>query len=226
MTEIFAVHMDRLLDSAEFACMMRSVSAARRSKVRRFVKPEDAQRALIGEMLVRTVIRGKFHISNEQIAFAVTPYGKPYAPAIPSFHFNVSHSGQWIVCATDCHPVGVDIERIGPACWEVAERCFSQEEYRSLMEKKEAERASFFYELWTLKESYVKQTGKGLSVPLASFSVRIGADRQISLKTEDERQACFFKQFHIDPGYAMAVCSATGAFSDHVALLSYDDLLL
>jgi 4'-phosphopantetheinyl transferase len=200
--EIYGVYMNRLLRSDEFERMMNSVSEDRRAKVNKFTKPEDSNRGLLGEMLVRSIIRSKFQVRNEQIAFATGPFGKPYAAGIPSFHFNISHSGRWIVCAVDCEPVGIDIEKIEPVDYEIAKYYFSTEEVRFLMEKEGNERISYFYDLWTMKESYVKHAGMGLSVPIS----------------EIEHGPCFYKQLNVGHDYKMTACSTTEVFPEQMIM--------
>ncbi|MHB8170251.1 MAG: 4'-phosphopantetheinyl transferase family protein [Thermincolia bacterium] len=51
------------------------------------------------------------------------------------FQFNISHSGDLVVCAVDYQPVGIDVELIDKPHLEVAERFFTRDEYRDLISK-------------------------------------------------------------------------------------------
>jgi 4'-phosphopantetheinyl transferase len=215
--------MSRLLRIDEFKHMMHCVSEERRAKVQGFMKPEDANRGLLGDVLIRSIICSKLNMTNKEIHFTTEPYGKPWVAGLPSFHFNIAHSGRWIVCAVDCDPVGIDIEEIKPISLDVAKYFFSMQEYRWLMDQEEAARLSCFYELWTLKESFIKRLGKGLFYPLHSFSIQPGTDQSLSWSTLD--QACFFNQPDADPDYKMAVCSTTEVLPEQMIVKSIDDLL-
>jgi 4'-phosphopantetheinyl transferase len=69
--------------------------------------------------------------------------------------------------------IGVDAEWLGRPCdaAELARRFFSPDEARSLEALSETERHDRFFRYWTLKESYVKARGLGLSIPLDRFSI-------------------------------------------------------
>jgi 4'-phosphopantetheinyl transferase len=220
---IYGVYMSRLLRFDEFEHMMHSVSKERRAKVQSFMTPEDANRGLLGDVLIRSIICSKLNMKFNEIHFTAGPYGKPCVAGLPSFHYNIAHSGRWIVCAVDCDPVGIDIEEIKPISLDIAKYFFSMQEYRWLMDQDEAARLSCFYELWTLKESFVKRLGKGLSYPLHSFSILPGTDQGHSWSAVD--QACFFNQPDADPDYKMAVCSTTEVFPEQMIVKSIDDLL-
>jgi 4'-phosphopantetheinyl transferase len=215
--------MSRLLRIDEFEHLMHSVSEERRAKVQSFIRPEDANRGLLGDVLIRSIVCSKLNMTNKEIHFTTEPNGKPCVAGLPSFHFNIAHSGRWIVCAVDCDPVGIDFEEIKPISLDVAQYFFSRQEYRWLMDQDEAARLSCFYELWTLKESFVKWLGKGLSYPLNSFSILPGTGHSLSWPTID--QTCFFYQPDVDPDYKMAVCSTTEVFPEQMILKSIDDLL-
>lgn len=91
---------------------------------------------------------------------ARTEAGKPYFPALPQLHFNISHTKGLILCALSDRPVGVDIETVRPRRASLPRFALSQEEYR----RYEALGGdwSAFYILWTQKEAWCKYTGLGL----------------------------------------------------------------
>jgi 4'-phosphopantetheinyl transferase len=224
--EIYGVYVSRLLRTDEFTHMMHSVSEERRAKVQSFIKPEDAARGLIGEALIRAVVRSKFNMPNHQIVFTTERYGKPVVAGLPSFHFNIAHSGRWILCAVDAAPVGIDIEEIKPVTLDIAKYYFSPEEYRWLMDKQEPQRTSCFYDIWTLKESFIKWIGQGLSFPLNAFSLIIETDQTICPQLPDQYNTCVFKQLDVGAQYKSAVCTTTEGCPERIILKAMDDLLI
>lgn len=98
---------------------------------------------------------------------AKTVLGKPYLKHFPGVQFNLSHSGPYGVCALSDTPVGVDVELIRPLVRDVAKRFFTETEQAWLSRRPPEE----FFRLWTRKESFTKALGKGLTLPLDSFSV-------------------------------------------------------
>jgi phosphopantetheine--protein transferase-like protein len=63
------------------------------------------------------------------------------------------------------------VEEIKPIDLKIARRFFTKREHAHLLEWPEALRTERFFELWTMKESYIKLKGAGLSLPLSSFDV-------------------------------------------------------
>lgn len=114
--------------------------------------------------------------------------------------FNVSHAGDYVVgVLSDCE-VGCDIEKNSKAPLEVAERYFYSTELEYIRSADDKNRA--FFTLWTLKESYMKMTGKGMSLALDSFEV-IQTESGFILGKSSEKN-CFFKTLEFD-GYIFSV---------------------
>lgn len=206
--------MDTEVNDTSYKLLLSHTTEDKRKKVACYQNKKNAYLSLFAEFLVRYVLIRDYQINNKDIQLKYNEYGKPELADVKNLHFNISHSGQWIVAAIDSSPVGIDIEHVANIDISLFKNHFSSEEYSSLIEKTIPEQVPFFYELWTLKESYIKQTGAGLSLPLDSFTVQISGDKNVGLTLSDKRQAhLYFKQYEIDSYYKMAVCALNNSFS-------------
>ncbi|KNY28542.1 4'-phosphopantetheinyl transferase family protein [Pseudobacteroides cellulosolvens] len=215
MSEVFAIKIqsDPKLDN--FENLLQCVSSEKQARIKKFRMHEDALRALFGDLLVRYAICSRLKISNVEVVFKLNEYGKPSLEGFPYFHFNISHSGEWVVCVTDSLPVGIDVETIRQIDMGIAKRFFSKDEFAFINSKEICERVDYFFQFWTLKESYIKACGKGLSIPLDSFSIRMD-EGGISVLDINDNTEWFFKQYGIGAGYKMAVCSRHDKFSNGI----------
>ena len=112
----------------------------------------------------------------DEIAFTTGPFGKPRLAAGSPF-FSASHSGDfWAVALADCE-LGLDIERIDPA-FDRAEtiELFAPGEREALTALSGPAALDAFFTCWTRKEAFVKALGLGLSHPLTTFEVSVGAE--------------------------------------------------
>lgn len=122
--------------------------------------------------------------------------GKPQIVNFPK-KFNLSHSGDYVICAVGDGEVGADIQKWVPYKERTAERFFAKEEWKLLQETEESERTELFYRLWTRKEAYGKYTGQGIGSA-------VGEDLSDERKW-GEKQICFRERILAD-GYSLAVC--------------------
>ncbi len=98
--------------------------------------------------------------------FAYGEAGKPSLPSQPGLFFNLTHCEGLAAClVSDCE-CGVDAEPIRTLRPRVAERVCAPEEKQMLADA--ADPDLLFTRFWTLKESYVKAIGIGISYPMAS----------------------------------------------------------
>lgn len=221
--EVHAVKITDTLRAPVDPQLLSMVSAQRREGIQRFRNVADAQRSLHAELLLRVILRMK-GIPSGKIQFKVNANGKPSLVNFPELHFNISHSGEWVVCALDCEPVGVDVEAIQPIDYAIADRYFSAQENERLLRQPEKDKLAYFYDIWTLKESYIKAKGKGLSLLLHSFSI-MKEDRAICLEFPNEDAAGYcFKQFDIDSGYKFSLCGVNARSADNVLIWTCSQL--
>lgn len=199
-----ATNISKLTMSEYCGSLDNIISTRAKEKIGSFKFISDRKRTLCGELLVRYMIANKKQVANKDIVLDVASNGKPYCKSFPEIHFNISHSGDWVICAICDSPIGVDIEKIGRADLQIARRFFAEYEYQQLLNQ-ETNRNELFYKLWTLKESYMKYTGKGLMIPLNSFEFDF-TDCNIRLRIP-EKNMLHFKSVKVFKDYYLAVCS-------------------
>lgn len=196
------------------------VTSQRQAKVKKMLKKADIIRSLTAELLLSKIALPMAGLKIDFLLFTYNEYGKPALADYPDIHFNLSHSGNLVVCAVDSSPVGIDIEEIQPIDLTIAQSFCSQEELSLLAAKEDKLRC--FYDLWTIKESYVKAIGKGLSLPLGSFSVHKNANKEITIFLSEKRW--FFRQYSIDDGYVLSLCASHHRFPQNVVWAELEQL--
>jgi len=109
--------------------------------------------------------------------FATGEHGKPRLVRAPlPLDFNLSHSGDWMVCAVSAGtPVGVDIELDNSSrnVMRLSRRFFSPAETADIEALPEDARRERFYDYWTLKEATVKAFGGALGPALGKAAFRL-----------------------------------------------------
>jgi hypothetical protein len=118
--------------------------------------------------LLRYLIERTFGIPGAWAPIELSATGKPRLVGVRDFAFNLSHSGDWVVLATsEGGSVGIDIEPSQAprnlAVERISARYFHPPEQRALAALDPSQRRTGFARLWTLKEAYLKATGRGLS---------------------------------------------------------------
>ncbi|NVO09179.1 MAG: 4'-phosphopantetheinyl transferase superfamily protein [Bacteroidales bacterium] len=222
--EIFAINFFDRLDDFTCKFLLSQVSNAKRERLLKFYNWEDLQRGLLADLLVRKALIEKVNVSNNEIHFSVNEYGKPYCSFLKNFHFNVSHSGSWVVCAIDSNPIGIDIERISQIDLDISKNYFSKKEHENLLLSNNP--FDYFFTLWSLKESYIKFIGKGLSHPLDSFSIVFSNNSKINIEVNAKiLENTFFKQYDVDKVYKMAVCCSHPDMPEKPVVYNISDLV-
>ncbi|MGN0493649.1 MAG: 4'-phosphopantetheinyl transferase family protein [Acutalibacteraceae bacterium] len=114
-------------------------------------RPDDKKRTLAGRFLLKKMIKERY--GRQKFTLSYNENGKP---TLDFCFFNISHSGDFAVCAVSDFPVGVDIERIGRFKGREKYMLFTPRESEYVNERDCEYR---FYTLWTRKEAYIKARG-------------------------------------------------------------------
>lgn len=178
--------------SLYFCSLTQSLTKSQRHQLQYLLSPDEevkAERARTDtDKLQREVVRGVLrlllskhgHLAPQDWRFEYGEKGKPRLTqeqqAIAKIDFNMSHSGDWLLVGIIdgvCEPCefGVDIEREreNTNIYPILNHYFAKPEVDELMSLPESVRRERFFDLWALKEAYIKAKGLGLALSLQSF---------------------------------------------------------
>jgi 4'-phosphopantetheinyl transferase len=191
----------------------------------------DRHSDLVTRAMVRTVLSKYVDVAPREWRFEVNGYGKPSIAlelnAAHALHFNVSHTdGLVVLGVVRARTIGVDVENVlaREVSIEIADRYFATAEVAALRALPPWQQQQRFFEYWTLKESYVKARGRGLSIPLDQFAFDLEEATRIKLavnRGQDDDGACWaFWQLRLAQQHQIAVCAAqTSSDELHLAPL-------
>ena len=170
VSRIYIADVRPLMDEALFARYYGTVSARRKEKIDRMRLMEGKCLSLGVEVLLQQACR-EFGINYREAVVEVGEYEKPYF-AGSGIHFNLSHSGTRAMCIMSACDVGCDVEEVRTPNLRIAKRFFSPAEAAQIAALTDSvAQAELFYRIWTLKESFIKCVGGGLSIPLGEFTI-------------------------------------------------------
>ena len=160
---------------------------------------------MIGEKLLATGLYKEYGLKLAFEPRAAGEHGKPFLTLQPKIHYNISHSGKYVMCIIAGEEVGIDVQehkkvnyermltRMVPADMvrEIleSEQMVPQDMIREILDADEPEKA--FFTQWVLREAYIKWTGEGLSKDLRKISLDKGS----------------YLMLEMEPGYSGAVWS-------------------
>lgn len=186
---------------------------ARRWK--RYHRQESQDLFLVAHVATRFVL--STYDSTDPVAWAFErgKNGRPELTGGPDgLRFNISHTeGMVAVLVHGESDAGVDVE----SPWRstniesVSRRVFTDDERSAMLDLPEPERAERFYQLWTLKESFIKAKGKGFAMPLSKFGFAIGDGGAIEFSCDpsldSDASKWSYSTIWSEAGHVVSVCS-------------------
>lgn len=180
------------------------LSPKRIDKINKYRYTLDKKRSIIAELLILKMAYDVLGVPFDEIKISYNSYGKPYIDDVNDYRFNVTHSENHIVIAVSKKDIGVDIEHMKKDDEQIAKRFFTVEEYEYIYHNEDDRFTKRFYQIWTLKESYIKALGKGLSIPLNSFEFIINKG-SIELLNKDITEKYYFYNRIVDKRYMLSI---------------------
>ena len=191
MVYIYVANISKLLDPLESPDIMSKLPIKRQEKILACKQKQKRLQSLGAGLLLNRVLC-RYGFSSEMIC--VDKNGKPVVDGIC---FNLSHSGDLVICAVSEKSVGCDIEKIKDAPKRVVERSFLDEEKKYLQNFSGDAYNREFFRIWTKKESYLKMTGQGIQIPLDTLEIK----------------NCHVREYEV-PGYYITVCAEDHEFAE------------
>ena len=182
--KLYICSIAELSDAASYDAASLKIDSLRKEKLNRIKSQADRYRSLCAGLLLnyavaeyRSAVSGAdklgiqelsikelLSVEKQEYAYNQKENGKPYISDMPDFYFSLSHSGDYVLCAWDSSEIGVDLQCMDREVKDtLAKKVMTEKEYNAYTDLPEWEKKTEFYRIWTIKESYCKLTGKGLS---------------------------------------------------------------
>ncbi|KAJ5068832.1 l-aminoadipate-semialdehyde dehydrogenase-phosphopantetheinyl transferase [Anaeramoeba ignava] len=161
-------------------------------RIRQFYRFEDKKRSLAGRLLLKFKSSEIYGKKPKQLEFGRTIYGKPYLIEHSEFEANISHHSKYVIFGFEefnCQ-IGVDVVEIKEEkeenqtihFFQDFQECFTKKEWEQILQPlQNKDKFIRFFWFWSLKESFIKADGKGLSFGLFRIEFIINWESIISL---------------------------------------------
>lgn len=159
--QIYVIKNKQGISENVFQYLLKFVSKNKKERILKQFKRKEAENILLGDILVKYAIKKSFGIKIKDMIFAKSKNGKPYLCNFENIHFNLSHSGDYVVCIISDKPVGIDIQEIITPEDLLMRRVCSDKEYEQIIESKDINNE--FTKLWVQKEAVLKKSGIGIN---------------------------------------------------------------
>lgn len=169
------------------------LSENRLKKLNKLKKNDKKSQSIAAELLLNYSVNGDFRIKTDY------EYDENCKLHLKNGMFaNLSHSGEYAVCVVGDCEVGIDVQKHRNVDLNLSKRFFTSVEAEYIANADNVENA--FFKVWTRKESFVKAVGKGLAIPLKSFSV-------LDAHVDYDGRRYRFKNFALpNDNYSLSVC--------------------
>ncbi|MCH5249040.1 MAG: 4'-phosphopantetheinyl transferase superfamily protein [Lachnospiraceae bacterium] len=212
----------------EYEKAVGSVSDYRRQKIDKLKNAEDKKRSLAASIALNAALK-EYGLEECMMEYELGKQGKPYFRNHPEIHFSLSHSGNYAICSIGPCEVGNDIERVRIGREKVAQRFFAKEEldwiYGTEVPRAKDLQEAFndcddkIFRIWTMKESFLKVTGLGMSLPLNEFAIMVAENGCIHIRQDINDKTYHIKEYIMTDvlnegeDYKISVCSETPVFA-------------
>jgi len=201
---LFAVKAPADVSALPFDAWINEVPEPRRTRILRQRNAQSAAAQLCADRLLGYALRRLYGLDVRALDQRVTPEGKPYFDGPQAPHFSISHSHAMALCALHGAPVGADV---------------SDAEYAAYLASPDPVR--FFFRIWTLKESFVKQTGLGIAQDLKKLEFSMDEALHVTFSAPGYA----FRLYDLPGNYQACACTGAGTLPGAVTVIELEALV-
>lgn len=196
--ELWTARMERPLSESEREAILPLLPPERRERLLRMKDVEKQREPLCAYLILCLALRQKCGWKGLP-EVALSQMGKPYFPAYPDVHFNISHSSGAVLVGVSDRELGVDIERVRPVG------------QRMMVRVAQVSTEEAFFKSWVCREARAKRSGSGLGTIMRSESPLQPGEYYYELDTF--------------PGYAAGLATRSSELPGKLHRYSLDDVL-
>ncbi len=163
MVNIFLINTSGGMPDSVYETWLSCLPPEKQEKVRKKIRIPDRITTLATHYMLRFVLEHFLHIPGEKQKYSTGKYGKPFLLNYPDVYFSLSHSSGWGVVAVSDSEVGVDIEEYRNFKLNDFKNILNENEMRYILDTNSSygTSADRFFQIWTMKEAYLKAMGTG-----------------------------------------------------------------
>ena len=172
--------------------------------------------------LLNNLLISRLGITIDELDFSYNSHSKPYLSNrlfnSSLLYFSLSHSSNTVAIGiSEGVDIGIDIEdmtkRKLEACQKLAERYYTPSEQEYLKSSSNSAQIFIkrFFQIWTLKEAYLKAIGSGINVSLSSLDFILN-NNNVNLINTNEKESSPYRFYTTNfDRYALALAAKTSA---------------
>ena len=212
---IWIAYPDAVQDPGLISRYIAMLSPDEKLQFGKFRLPQHRHLYLVSRALMRSCLSQYANCPPAKWQFIRNEHGRPeiaFPKTTPRLRFNLSHTiGISVLGVVLRRDIGIDVENTARriSMMKVAKRYFSHREIHDLNSLAEKKRRSRFFQYWTLKESFAKAKGLGLTLPLNTYSFYPSDGGQWYVTVEptstDDASRWQFYLYHPPPAYTIAL---------------------
>lgn len=195
MIYIYMSDSEKLTKQSSLEDLLKYLPKSLHERALRYQSIPAANNFVTGRLLLKhALIEQKTNIHLEDLSYQ--PSGKPI---INQGHFNISHSGNQVVCAWSDHgQIGIDIEEFKEIELASFEKFFQENEWSEILNHETPLKKFYWY--WTRKESVIK-----------ALSVNLNFLHEIDMEFNEDAidingQLWFLHNVELRPNYFACLC--------------------